>query len=246
MIEDELISAYVDGRMSEAERAAFDARMAQDPVLRRRVAATRLLVREARALHSVQPPRNFILPLDAGRKQPAPEPRRSSFSPWVFRLGSLATTVIFVSLVAFEVLRPAPFAAAPAAVPAAAPAAEVSPQRELPAPAPAQPAFEMAPMGVVTGTAVLSVTPMQSEALPADQIQAAAAPEADAESAGADAAQPSSRALSEPSATIVAPTPAPQPPAPLASGPVITPARLLAALALLAAIVLGLLGWVKR
>jgi hypothetical protein len=158
----------------------------------------------------------------------------------------LATTVIFVSLVAFEVLRPAPFAAAPAAVPAAAPAAEVSPQRELPAPAPAQPAFEMAPMGVVTGTAVLSVTPMQSEALPADQIQAAAAPEADAESAGADAAQPSSRALSEPSATIVAPTPAPQPPAPLASGPVITPARLLAALALLAAIVLGLLGWVKR
>lgn len=244
MTEDELISAYVDGRLSEAERAAFDARMVQDPALRRRVAATRLLVREARALPAVQPPRNFILPLDAGRKQPAPEPRRSSFSPWIFRLGSLAATLIFVSLVAFELLRPAPFAA-PAAVPAAAPAAEMSPQRELPSPAPVEPAVQMAPMIVATGTAVLLVTPMQSEVLPADQMQAAAVPEADAESAGAAAAQPADRALGEPTGTVVAPTPAPQPPAQPVAGP-ITPARLLAALALLTAIILGLLGWVRR
>ncbi|MCS6848459.1 MAG: hypothetical protein RMN52_12195 [Anaerolineae bacterium] len=243
MTEDELISAYVDGRLSEAERAAFDARMVQDPALRRRVAATRLLVREARALPAVQPPRNFILPLDAGRKQAAPEPRRSSFSPWIFRLGSLAATLIFVSLVAFEWLRPAPFAAAPAAVPAAAPAAQMSSQRELPAAAPAQPAVEMAPMLIVTGTAALLVTPMQSEALPADQIQAAGA--LDAAPAGADAAQPSRRAMSEPAATVAAAEPARQPPAPPAAGP-ITPARVLAVLALLAAVVLGLLGWVRR
>ncbi|BCX05737.1 MAG: anti-sigma factor [Candidatus Roseilinea sp.] len=245
MNEDELISAYVDGRLNEAERAAFDARIAQDPALRRRVAVTRLLIREARALPALQPPRNFILPLDAGQKKAAPEPRRSAFSPWVFRLGSLAATALFVLLVTFELFRPAPFASAPAVAPAAAPAApaaEMLPQRELPAPAPAEPAVEMAPMGVATGTAVLSVTPMQSEALPADQIQAAGAPETGAEPAGADVAQPSSRAMGEPAATVVAPAPAPQPPA---SGPII-PVRVLAAVALLTAIVLGLLGWVRR
>ncbi len=226
MTEDELISAYVDGRLSEAERAALEARMARDAPLRRRVAATRLLVRESRALPALQPPRNFILPLDVGRKPAAPERRRPLFSPWLLRLGSLAATALFVALAASELTRPAPFAAMPAVAPAAAPALEMPPQRALATPA--EPPAEMAP----------AAQPMQGEALPAAPIQAAVAPEAEVESAGADAAQRSFQAASEPAATVAAP-------APPAAGP-ITPTRLLAALALLAAIALGLLGWVKR
>ncbi|MFN4293969.1 MAG: anti-sigma factor family protein [Thermoflexales bacterium] len=226
MTEDELISAYVDGRLSEAERAALDARMARDVTLRRRVAATRLLVRESRALPALQPPRNFILPLDAGRKPAAPERRRPSSPLWLLRLGSLAATALFVALAASELARPAPFAATPAAAPAAAPAPEMPPQRELATPA--EPPAEMAP----------AAQPMQREALPAAPMQAAAAPEAEGEPAGADAAQRSFQAASEPAATVAAPEPS-------AAGP-ITPTRLLAALALLAAIALGLLGWARR
>lgn len=226
MTEDELISAYVDGRLSEAERAALDARMARDEALRRRVAATRLLVRASRALPALQPPRNFILPLDAGRKPAAPAQQRPSSSSWLWRLGSLAATALFVALAAFELARPAPFAATPAFAPAAAPALEALPQRE--SATPAEPLAKMAP----------AAQPMQREALPAAPLQAAAAPEAEVETAGADAAQRPFQAASEPAATVAAP-------APPAAGP-LTPTRLLAALALLAAITLGLLGWTRR
>lgn len=209
MTEDELISAYVDDRLSEAERAALDVRMAQDTLLRRRVAVTRLLIREARALPALQPPRNFLLSRDGGLKQALPHSRRSSFSPWIFRLGSLAAATIFAALVAFELSRPAlaPFAAAPAAVPAA-PAAEMS---------------------------------VQGEAAPAEPMRAAVAPSPDAESGGADAAQPKAQALREPMAAAPEPQPLDAPRVTL-----LTPTRLVAAMALLAAIALALLGWARR
>ncbi len=233
MSEEELISAYVDERLSPAERAAFDTRMAQDPALRRRVAATRLLVREARALPVMRPPRNFILPLDAGRKPATPERRGFSFSLWIFRLGSLAAVVAFVSLVALEVSRPASFTAAPAVLPA--PAAEAMPQPESSEALPDEPAAKMMPMLSATEAMV----PQQDEALPTERRSAADALEAEAAPAGA--AQSAEPMVGAQAATDAAPTSQ----APLAPSP-ITPGRVLAALALLAAIILGVLGWVRR
>lgn len=221
MTDDELISAYVDGRLSESERTAFESRIAQDPALRRRAAATRLLVREARALPSRQPPRNFILPPDIGQKRASAGSRRPAFSPWVFRMGALAATIVFVSLVALELLQPI---GTPASLEVAPASAEMMAQGESPAAAP--PAARMAPMDAAPG---------QGESAPTDSMQAAAASE------GAAPAPPP--ALDAPAATVAAP--APQPPRP-SEGGLVTPARLAAAAALLAAVILGLLGWVKR
>lgn len=226
MTDDELISAYVDGRLSEAERSMLEARMAQDAVLRRRIAATRLLVHEARAIPARQLPRNFILPLDAGRKLRGPEPRRSS-SSWVFRLGALAATVIFVSLVLVELLGTAGTPTAPMSAPASA---ETMAQSE--SPALAQPAARMAPMVAATEAGAASG---QYESPPADSMHAAAAPEVEAAPPPGQAPQ----ALAAPAAT---PTPSPLPP----TEPVVRLTPLLAAIALLIAIVLGLLGWAKR
>lgn len=221
MTDDELISAYVDGRLSEAERATFEARMARDLALRRRTVATRLLVREARALPSRQPPRNFILPPDIGQKRDSAESRRPAFSPWVFRMGALAATIVFVSLVALELLQPIGTPASLEVVPASA---ELMAQGE--SPTAVTPAARMAPMGVV---------PEQGESQPADSMQAAAAPEA-------VEAVPL-QALDEQMVTV--PALAPQPPR-LLEGGLVTPTRLAAAAALLVAVILGLLGWVRR
>ncbi|MCS6774109.1 MAG: hypothetical protein NZ693_08355, partial [Thermoflexales bacterium] len=65
MSDDELISAYADGTLQGAERAAFEARLAREADLQRKVAATQLLLREAPALRVSMVPRNFILPASA-------------------------------------------------------------------------------------------------------------------------------------------------------------------------------------
>jgi anti-sigma factor RsiW len=96
MSEEELISAYLDGQLSAAEQAAFEARLAGDPELRRRVLVTRLIIREARQLPMVAPPRNFILPADAGRR---PVAARTFLPLWVYRFGALAAVLLCIVLV---------------------------------------------------------------------------------------------------------------------------------------------------
>ena len=141
MSEEELISAYVDGQLSEAERASFEARLASDPALRRRVLATRLLVGEARQLPMVAPPRNFILPLDAARR---PIVARSRFPQWAYRFGALVATVLCIALIAWDVGVPSArpeSATLPAqpALPEAQPMVSEAPAQERVAPADAEP-----------------------------------------------------------------------------------------------------------
>jgi anti-sigma factor RsiW len=138
MSEEELISAYVDGQLSEAERASFEARLASDPELRRRVLATRLLVSEARQLPMVAPPRNFILPPDVARR---PAVARSRFPRWAYQLGALAAMVLCIALIVWDVGLPSaqPELATLPAQPAAQPMVPDAPAEERLAPFDAEP-----------------------------------------------------------------------------------------------------------
>jgi len=141
MSDEELISAYLDGQLSAAEHAMFEARLARDPELRRRVLVTRLIVDEARQLPMVAPPRNFILPADAGRR---PVAARASLPLWVYRFGALAAALLCVVLVIVDFSPPAarPELAAPQALPAAPaapPTLPEAPAQERAAPSDAEP-----------------------------------------------------------------------------------------------------------
>jgi anti-sigma factor RsiW len=198
--DDELISAYVDGQLNERERQAFEARMAADPSLRRRVEATRLLVQAARELPPVPLPRNFTLPKSAGA------PQRAAPSATWWRLGSALAAAVFVIAIGLDVSGSlSPRAAAPttasapnaAAVPpgtqtfaatqlpagttaaggAAQPAAGSAAESASPTEAPVQatpPAMKAAPTdGANGGAAESGGPPPQPQATPAPQVQSA-------------------------------------------------------------------------
>ena len=231
MNEEELISAYVDGQMSDAERTAFEARLAQDAALRRRVLVTRLLVREAGKLPTVALPRNFILPLDAGRARPQAERPQASFPRWIFRFGSVAATVVFAALVALEVLQPAAPAAQPEmAIPMSAAAV---PEASQPTVVPAQPA-----PAARDALGAAEASPAQAEAMSPNGAASGsptALPTGEPAFLPQDALQ-----ATQPEATDASPPSMASPLAP------ITLQRLLAAVALIAAAALGVLGWGRR
>ncbi len=126
MSEEELISAYLDGQLSAAEQAAFEARLTDDPELRRRVLLTRLIIREARQLPMVAPPRNFILPVHAGRR---PVAARAFLPLWVYRFGALAAALLCIVLVVAD-FGPSAVPSESVALPAAQPAPPSAPAQE--------------------------------------------------------------------------------------------------------------------
>lgn len=223
MTDDELISAYLDGQLSEAERDTFEARIRRDATLRQQVMVTRLLLDEARALPSVAVPRNFILPRDAGR---TPMPRASKIFPWLLRLGSVAATALFVAAVVLDVSRPP----VPMAAPAAAPMMEVADAQQA------------AVEAVTTVEAAAKVEPMATAA--PEQPMAQARSQALPAEAGQDGALSADGAASA-AAESVSPALPVEPP-PVEPAPIVTPLRITAALALLVAVALGVLGWRRR
>lgn len=279
MTEDELITAYVDGQLSAQERAALEARAQGDVALRRRIAATQLLSREAQQLPALAAPRNFILPRDMGAKPaPSPEPRRGGLLPtWLFRLGSLAAAGAFALVVAVELFQAPAAAPAPMAAPvdAVTPIATVRAEAARAEAARAEGALaesaaskDMVATAAGTTAAVapdvtaLALPEADTRALPAGTDgTAAAAPAAAAPAAAGSAAMTASDAGSltatpEPLAFEAASAPpmdaqpqateAPEIVAPPPAAPALTPLRLFGLLALLAAIVLGALGWLRR
>lgn len=58
---DELLSAYLDGELSEAERVALDARLSQDSALRAELRAMHHTISLVRELPTAPPPRNFLV-----------------------------------------------------------------------------------------------------------------------------------------------------------------------------------------
>ncbi len=115
--DDELISAWLDGRLSDAERVAFEARLRAEPALKRRVDATRLLIDTARILPPQPLPRDFTIPLSVAA--PRPMPSRVPVSPlgWFLRVGSALAAAVFVIAIGLDL---AGLSAPPAASPAPA------------------------------------------------------------------------------------------------------------------------------
>jgi len=90
---DELLSAYLDGELSERERERLETRLSQDPTLRAELRALHQTVAMVRELPQASAPRNFILSESMVRRRepaPAPEPRRA----WAAPLLTAATTVV--------------------------------------------------------------------------------------------------------------------------------------------------------
>jgi hypothetical protein len=109
--DDELISVYIDGALDGAARQAFEARLASEPDLRRRVDATRRLVQAAAQLPPAGLPRNFTLPASMGK------PALTYPSLWL-RMGSAVAAAVFVLAIGLDVSGVlAPRTVAPAAAP---------------------------------------------------------------------------------------------------------------------------------
>ena len=129
MTNDELISAYVDGQLSEREQAAFEARLRSDDALQRGTDVTRFAIRSAQQLPGVALPRNFSLPASMA------QPERASFGWRLWsRVGSAFAAVVFVALVALDLSRGLShpeIETGPIATPAIAPAVAPAPQTGL-------------------------------------------------------------------------------------------------------------------
>lgn len=99
-VDEELLSAYLDGVLPEAERLTLERRLAAEPDLRTGLDDLRRTVAVLKATPQLAPPRNFTL-------DPAVYGRRSArtTSGWL-RLGAvLAALLIIVSAVVFIVYR---------------------------------------------------------------------------------------------------------------------------------------------
>lgn len=109
---DERLSAYLDGELSEAERARFENRLSQDPALRAELRAMHRTISLMRELPQVTAPRNFILsesmvkrerPVREARRAPSERQRRT----WAAPLLTAATAVVsllFVIVLAGDLL----------------------------------------------------------------------------------------------------------------------------------------------
>lgn len=143
------ISAYLDGRLETAARAAFEADLARDGALRRQVGALRAIVALLRAAPLREPPRNYLL-TPAMVAAPARRlPSRPRPLLWM-RLATALTAVAFAISLTLTLLRGPLPTMAPAAMYDSAP------------PAPG-----------VAETALLTAEPMLMAASPAEEGETA-------------------------------------------------------------------------
>jgi hypothetical protein len=87
----ELLSAYLDGQLTEAERSALEARLQQDADLRRQLAQLRATVDLLRALPELSAPRDFSL-----NHMQVYGQQRARRTPYVFSLVSAAAAVVLL------------------------------------------------------------------------------------------------------------------------------------------------------
>jgi hypothetical protein len=105
---DELLSAFLDGQLTPAERARLEARLAVEPALRKRLEGLRWTVAALAGLPEVELPRNFILsPAMASTPRPAARSRRRPTAP-VFGWATAVATLLFLLLLAGDLFVVAP------------------------------------------------------------------------------------------------------------------------------------------
>lgn len=216
----ELLSAYIDQQLSDAERAALEVRLEREPALRAQLDDLRATVGLLRDLAPVRPPRSFTL--DAATVAP----RRIWSFPWM-QLGSalVAATllVVFGFVLTRELGRNSPATAPMAAsAPTAAPAAEKAPAAARQAveatAAPAAAAPMLAPANTPVAAAEPTSAPAADSAAPAQatpEVSLVAAPPAEPTASPAptdDLAQYNSAPAAGSAPQAEAPQPTPPPP----------------------------------
>ncbi len=157
----ERLSAYIDNQLSPAEKAALEARLAQEPQLRAGLEDLRQTVRVLRNLPTVKPPRSFTLtPEQAGARA-----RRGPLFP-VLRLAAALCTLLLVVTVARDLTMNGSLSASVAnhATTAGSAATPLAlPQAALQSPTPegvSQPYGASAPATTGTPAADLATTPL--------------------------------------------------------------------------------------
>src|SRR5215212_2933781 len=119
----ELLSAYIDRRLGDGERAALERRLSQEPALRGALDELRATVALLHDLEPIRPPRSFTI------AAPAAAPRRFWAFPWP-ALGSALVALVLLMTFGYALIRSSAggagssaLAPAPAAQEAAAPTA---------------------------------------------------------------------------------------------------------------------------
>ena len=256
---EELISAYLDKRVSAEEREFFERHLASCADCRAQLEATRSMVVALRAMPAVKAPRSFVLP-----REMAKQPKRSFLSLYpALRLATIVAAMAFVVLFAGDLLiNQSAGAGAPQSIPAAAPAPVVmqapaasraaaptqEPAAEADNAATTAPAGSAAPMAGA-GTAKMSAT------VPITEATTLSEPTATPEATGSAKAPLQAQALLPPTPESTEPSlgqqaaPAPEQPTAThaaATAPTIEPLRVIEIALLGLAVVLGIATVVVR
>ncbi len=118
---DELLSAYLDGELTEAEQERLEARLARDPSLRAELQSMRSTVSLMRELPQVSAPRNFMLtasmvegqsPAREARCRPSsrahakPESRARAWAAPLLTVATATVSLLFVVVLVGDLLLP--------------------------------------------------------------------------------------------------------------------------------------------
>jgi len=251
---EELISAYLDKRVSAEEQSFFERHIASCADCRAELEVTRSMVAALQAMPALKAPRSFVLP-----REMAKQPKRSFLSLYpALRLATVVAAMAFVVLFAGDLLiSQSGGGSALQSIPAAAPApvamqAQAAPTQEpeaaeLPSAAATAPVEQAAPPA--GASAKLSETAVVTEA--AALSMPTATPEA---TAVADASNQSRMMLSatpEPAEPVLGQQAAPAAEQPAAASvveaaPTIDPLRVIEIALLALAVVLGIATFVVR
>jgi anti-sigma factor RsiW len=255
------LSAYIDNQLSQAEKAALEARLKREPDLQAALRELRQTVSALRSLPVVKPPRSFTLRPD----QVGAIARRGALFP-ALRLAAALSTLVFALVVAGDFATSGGVANLAASVPQSvtaqsaptlALAASGAAQPETATPTPETHVQNFAGPAVMTDTATPSagLTPVPGMAA----IQPSATPSGVPERSIAITAGPANKTVAPTQTPTVVPpsvadlattatqpvsTVAPAPATPAAGGP--SPLRLIEVALAAAAVVLGLSAWLAR
>ncbi len=200
----ELLSAYLDGQASPAERASIDAHLQQCVACQAELESLRRTVTLLQALPRVAVPRAFTLSeAQVGVRRPDPSP--GWFGGLARGLGAVAA-VLVVALVAFAVLRPerAPWNPDQTVARVSEPTAAVAVMQTADQAAESGPAAAPAPLAMEAPTAATEAPAAAAAAPEAATLAAAPTPEPEPQLAAA--AAPPTEAVADAAATA-----APQP-----------------------------------
>ncbi len=255
---EELISAYLDKRVSAEEQKFFERHIASCADCRAQLEATRSMVAALRVMPVVKAPRSFVLP-----REMAKQPRRSFLSLYpALRLATVVAAMAFVVLFAGDLLISQSMGGkAPQSIPAAAPApavlqAPAAPRAAAPTQAPAtaetstnRTIAPTEPSAPAAGAAKMSATTAMTESTTASIPTAT--PEATASAGAAMQAQAMLSATPKSTETVFdqqSASAAEQPAAANAAAPtpIVEPLRVIEIALLVLAVVLGIATFVVR